>query len=144
LLRREGGTILKAADDIPNQVCFLVRLQVWRSAGVVLDFEHCLGTNAMNNSLIDIEDIPHLSIPPGILKLIAKDGEDGENLGIASGSEIVCQAAKNGSCITGRQLLSEVGIFEIQGSLGSAWVDLGGHRLVLAATFHDLSASQPL
>jgi hypothetical protein len=51
----------------------------------------------MNNSLIVIENIPHLRIAPGILKLIATDGEEGENLGIASGNGIVCQAAKNGS-----------------------------------------------
>jgi hypothetical protein len=36
----------------------------------------------MNNSLIDIENIPHLNMAPGILKLMAKDGEEGENLGI--------------------------------------------------------------
>jgi hypothetical protein len=83
----------------------------------------------MNNSRIDIENIPHMSIAPGILKLIVKDEEEGENLGIASGSGIVCQAAKNGSYITGRQLLGEAGINEIQGSWRSAWVDLGGHRL---------------
>jgi hypothetical protein len=70
----------------------------------------------MNNSFIDIENILHLNIAPGILKLIAKDGEDGENLGIASGSGIVCLAAKNRSCITGRQLLGEVDINEIQRS----------------------------
>jgi hypothetical protein len=76
----------------------------------VLDFAHCLGTNATNSSLIDIENIPHLSIAPGTLKLIAKDGE---NLGIPSGNGIVCQAAKNGSCMTGRQLLGEADINEI-------------------------------
>jgi hypothetical protein len=51
----------------------------------------------MNNSLIDIDNIPHLSFAPGSLKLIVKDGKEGENLGIASGSGIVCQAAQNGS-----------------------------------------------
>jgi hypothetical protein len=88
----------------------------------------------MNNSVIDIENIPHLSIAPDILKLIAKDGEEAENLGIASGSGIVCQAAKNGSCIRGRQLLGEASINKIQGSWRNAWVDLGGYRLVLAST----------
>jgi hypothetical protein len=97
LVSERGKTILKAAGDIRNQLCFLVGLQDWRSAGVVLDFAHCLGTNAMNNSLIDMENILHLSIAPGILKLIAKDGEEGENLGIVSVSGTVCQAAKNGS-----------------------------------------------
>jgi hypothetical protein len=93
----------------------------------------------MNNSLIDIGNIPHLSIAPGILKLIAKGGEEGENLGIASGSGTVCQAVKNGSYITGRQLLGAADINEIQGSWGSAWVDLGGHSLVLAGIFNGLS-----
>jgi hypothetical protein len=79
----------------------------------------------MNNSLIDIENIPHLSIAPGILKLIAKDGDEGENLGIASESGIVFQAAKNGPCILGRQPLGEVGINEIRGSWRSPWVDFG-------------------
>jgi hypothetical protein len=139
-----GGTIRKAAGDIGNQLCFLVGLQDWRPAGVVLDFAHCLGTNPMNNSLIDIENIPHLSIGPGILKLIAKDGEEGGNLRIASGSGIICQAAKNRSCITGRQLFGEAGINEIHGNWRSAWVDLGGHRLVLAGTFNGLSALHPL
>jgi hypothetical protein len=85
LASERGGTILKEAGDIRNQLCFSVGLQDWRSAGVALDFVHCLGTNAMNNSLIDIENIPHLSIAPGILKLIGRDGEQGENLGIAVG-----------------------------------------------------------
>jgi hypothetical protein len=140
-----GGTTLKAAGDIRNQLCFLVGLQDWGSAGVVRDFAHGLGMNAMNNPFIDIESIPHLSITPGILKLIAKDGEEGENLRIASGSGsgIVCQVAKNGSCITGRQLLGEADINEIQGSWRSAWVDLGGHRLVLAGIFNFLSALHP-
>jgi hypothetical protein len=125
LASEREGTILNAVGDIRNQLCFLVRLRDWRSASVVLDFAHCLGTNAMNNSIIDIEKIPHLSIAPDILKLIARDREEGENLGTASGSGIVRQAAKNESCITGRQLLGEAGISEIQGSWRSAWVDLG-------------------
>jgi hypothetical protein len=58
----------------------------------------------MNNSLIDIGNNSRLSIAPSILKFIAKDGEEGENLGIANGSGMVWQAAKNGLCITGRQL----------------------------------------
>jgi hypothetical protein len=116
LASERGGTILKAVGDIRNQLCVLIGLQDWRSAGVVLDFAHCLGTNVMNNSFIDTEKRPHLSITPGILKRIAKDGEEGENLGIANGSGIVCQAEKNGSCITDRQLLGEVDINEIQGS----------------------------
>jgi hypothetical protein len=86
LASERGGTTLKAAGDIHNQLSFLVGLQDWRSTSVVLDFAHCLRTNAMNNSIIDIENIPHLSIAPGILKLIAKDNEKGENLGIMSGS----------------------------------------------------------
>jgi hypothetical protein len=120
----------------------LVGLQEGRSAGVVLDFSHCLRTNEMNNSLLDIENIPHLSIAPVILKFIAKDDEEGKNLGIASG--IVCQAAKTGLCITSRQLPGEAGINEIQGSWRSAWIDLGVHHLVLAGTFHGVSALHPL
>jgi hypothetical protein len=93
---------------------------------------------------LSINQKSDLSIAPGILKLIAKDGEEANNLEIASGSGIVCQAAKNGSCITGRQLLGEAGINEIKGSWGRAWVDLWGHLcLVLADTFNGLSALHP-
>jgi hypothetical protein len=97
-----GGTIVKAAVDICNHICFLVWLQDWRSASVVPDFAHCLGTNAMNNSLTDIENTTHLSIAPYILKLIAKYAEQSEDLGIASRSGIVGQAANNALYITGR------------------------------------------
>jgi hypothetical protein len=94
----------------------------------------------MNNSLIDIENIRHLNRAPGRLKFIAKDGEESENLGIASGSGIVCQAAKNGSSITGRQFLGEASINKIQGSWRNAWVDLGAIVWFWRGIFNGLSA----
>jgi uncharacterized membrane protein len=72
-----------------------------------------MGTNGMNNFLIDIENTTHLSIVPRVLKLIVKYAEEGQNLGIASGSGIVCQAANNASYITGRQPFDEAGINRI-------------------------------
>jgi hypothetical protein len=103
----------------------------------VPDFGHCLGTNAINNSIIDIENTTHLNIVPHILKFITKDAEEGENLGIAGRSGIVGQAANNASCITRRQLFDEAGIHGIS---GRPWVDLRCYRLVLAGTLNGLSA----
>jgi hypothetical protein len=55
----------------------------------------------MNNSLIDIENTAHFNTAPRILKLVANYAEKGENLGTASRSGIIGQAANNASCITG-------------------------------------------
>jgi hypothetical protein len=79
----------------------LVWLQDWRSAGVVPDFAHCVGTNVRNNSLIDIENTTHFNIALWILKRIAKSAEQGENLGIAGSSGRVGQAANSALCSTG-------------------------------------------
>jgi hypothetical protein len=115
-----GETTPKATGDICSPFCFLVWLQDWRFVGVVTDFAHCLDTNAMNNLHIDIENMTHLSITPRRLKLIAKYAEEGENLGLASRSGIVCQEVQNTSCITRRQLLDEASMNGIHGSRGSA------------------------
>jgi hypothetical protein len=94
----------------------------------------------MIGPLIQIENTAHLCIALRTLKLIAKYAKEGENLGIASRNGRVGQAANNASCVTGGQLLDEVGMKGIQRSRGSGWVDLERHRLVLVGTFNGISA----